>query len=274
MTAPQFSPERSTAIRSLILEEIEGARASITPSRRWGTKGIAAFIVVGAVTGGIVSAAASDIFWPDPGPGGLGAPIVSVLEDGFTATGTGSEEIPIPKASAGATHLQVIFTCGSGGSFTWGTDPVNNPGSSCSAAEIGSRQVSASYDFPLSADTTTFFINTGSENSWQISARFLGKQPTTYGTNANGETYGVAGEGAEQPDLIATSGTDPDGQPVEGYARWAELNAFSPDHPSLPSNPDEALEWQLERDQKYPHGWDIPIYSSDGATQIGVQHVG
>ena len=272
MIAPQFSPERSTAIRSLILEEIKGAPASAPTSRSW-ARAIAAFGLAGAITGGVVSAAASDLFWPNPGPGGLGAPIVSVLEDGFTAAGTGSEEIPIPKAPAGATHLQVIFTCGSGGSFTWGTDPVNNPGSSCSAAEIGSRQASASYDFPLTANTTTFFIDTGSENSWQTSARFLGKQPTVYGTNANGETYGVAGEGAEQPDLIAASGVDPNGQRVDGYARKVDLDAFSPDHPTLPSNPEEALAWQLERDQKYPDGWDIPIYSSDGITQIGVQHI-
>lgn len=36
--------------------------------------------------------------------------------------------------------------------------------------------------------------------------------------------------------------------------------------------------WQVklqnERDQKYPNGWDIPVYESDGTTQIGTFHIG
>ena len=32
--------------------------------------------------------------------------------------------------------------------------------------------------------------------------------------------------------------------------------------------------WQEERDKKYPNGWDIPVFESDGATQIGTFHVG
>lgn len=46
-----------------------------------------------------------------------------------------------------------------------------------------------------------------------------------------------------------------------------------PDHPDLPSNPEEALRWQAERTAKYPNGWDIPVYESDGVTQIGLFHV-
>jgi hypothetical protein len=31
---------------------------------------------------------------------------------------------------------------------------------------------------------------------------------------------------------------------------------------------------QAERDQKYPNGWDVPLYESDGETQIGTFHIG
>jgi hypothetical protein len=31
---------------------------------------------------------------------------------------------------------------------------------------------------------------------------------------------------------------------------------------------------QAERDQKYPDGWDVPVYESDGVTRIGSFHVG
>ena len=31
---------------------------------------------------------------------------------------------------------------------------------------------------------------------------------------------------------------------------------------------------QAERDQKYPNGWDFPLYESDGETQIGTFHIG
>lgn len=276
MTASQFAPERSNAIRSLIMNEIAASASSRRPTRmvRWNTKGIIAFVAAGAVTGGMVSAAASDLFWINRDAGGFGAPIVSVLDDGFTASGAGPEEISLPDAPAGATHLEVVFTCGTAGSFTWGTDPVNNPGSTCSASDIGTRSATGSFDFPLTENTDSFLVGTEPEDGrWQLSGRFIGEQATDYGINANGDTYGIGNDGMTGPDLVAVSGTDPEGQIVEGYARAVDLNAFGPGRPNMPSNPEEALAWQGERDKKYPNGWDIPIYTSDGITQIGEFHI-
>jgi len=42
----------------------------------------------------------------------------------------------------------------------------------------------------------------------------------------------------------------------------------------MPSSPAEAARWQRERDEKYPNGWDIPVYESDGTTRIGTFHIG
>ena len=44
--------------------------------------------------------------------------------------------------------------------------------------------------------------------------------------------------------------------------------------PHQPANPEQALQWQQERDAKYPDGWDVPLFQSDGTTQIGVFHIG
>lgn len=92
--------------------------------------------------------------------------------------------------------------------------------------------------------------------------------------NENSQTYRVENLDQEMPDLVAVSGEAPDGSMAEGYALAEDLWGFSPDHPQQPSNPEEAQEWQEERDRKYPHGWDVPIFLSDGITQIGTFHIG
>ncbi len=83
-------------------------------------------------------------------------------------------------------------------------------------------------------------------------------------TNERGQTYGTPQEtaaGYHEPDLmrvIATNGKT-------GYALSAELAG------PQPSTPEEALEWQAERGSE---SRTIPVYESDGVTQIGVFDVG
>ncbi|MBN1459971.1 MAG: hypothetical protein JXA57_10560 [Armatimonadetes bacterium] len=83
-------------------------------------------------------------------------------------------------------------------------------------------------------------------------------------TNERGQTYGTPQEtavGYHEPDLmrvLATNGKT-------GYALSADLAGPEP------SSPEEALEWQAE------HGSEprtIPVYESDGVTQIGVFDIG
>ena len=69
-------------------------------------------------------------------------------------------------------------------------------------------------------------------------------------------------------------GDNPNGTHVEAYARTSDLNAMSPEHPGEPTSPAQALEWQDERGNKYPNGWDVPAYESDGTTQVGTFHIG
>ncbi|MHB1342636.1 MAG: hypothetical protein ACYCX5_12895 [Coriobacteriia bacterium] len=79
-------------------------------------------------------------------------------------------------------------------------------------------------------------------------------------TNERGQTYGKPQEtsaGCHEPDLmmvLATNGK-------VGYALSADLAGPEP------SSPEEAVRWQAERGSE-PRT--IPVYESDGITQVGV----
>ena len=78
--------------------------------------------------------------------------------------------------------------------------------------------------------------------------------------NDSGLTYGTPTEtvsGYHEPDLIRVAATNG----KNGYAYRADLEG------PVPSSPAEALEWQAEQAGKTTT---IPVYQSDGVTQIGV----
>ncbi len=83
-------------------------------------------------------------------------------------------------------------------------------------------------------------------------------------TNARGLTYGPGPNALspqDEPDLVlatATNGKD-------GYVLATDLEG------PTPSSPEEALAWQAARAGK---AWVIPVYQSDGITQIGVFELG
>jgi hypothetical protein len=86
---------------------------------------------------------------------------------------------------------------------------------------------------------------------------------SVYPTNAAGETYGADKPLVEEPDLIAAVGR----HGVHGYLRKSDL-----ERPNItPSTPPEEVE---EYNNRALRGYDIPLYASDGVTQIGVCHVG
>ena len=180
--------------------------------------------------------------------------------------------MPLTDRPAEATHVRVTITCLTAGTFWWGLDAGgNNPSVSCAASEGGSE--TAWYDFALDPTVDKLYVTAPEGGEAAVSVQYLTYLPTRFGVNENGQTYGTGAEDAT-PDLILVIGTSPDGGEVEGYALATDLVAFSPDHPDHPANPEEALRWQQERDEKYPGGWDIPVYQSDGVTRIGTFHVG
>lgn len=82
-----------------------------------------------------------------------------------------------------------------------------------------------------------------------------------YPTNAKGQTYGPDLPMAEEPDLIAATATN--GR--DGYVLRTDLEG------PVPSTPAEALRMQAAA---AGNDREIPVYESDGTTQIGVFVIG
>lgn len=86
--------------------------------------------------------------------------------------------------------------------------------------------------------------------------------------NAHGQTYGSQGSSPVAPDLLLVEGQDSVGKPVTGYVVSRDLAEAENGGPE-PTSPAQALKQQEERLKKYPHGQWLPVYKSDGETQIG-----
>ncbi|HWL01687.1 MAG TPA: hypothetical protein VNQ52_04860 [Microbacteriaceae bacterium] len=283
---------RSDAIREALVGHVAAALAR--PRRAlWATGLVLAGAVAGAgastatvaATGGFAvqqPAVPSGQPIPDlgpaiPAPPGTipGVPVVAVLGEPTTLTVADATEIPLADRPEAATHLRVTVTALTPGSLSWGTDPGgNNPSGIWRDSDIGTRSATAWGDRPLDATTTTLYLTPSAGFTGTVTLQYVTHIPTKLGVNARGETFGAEGGPDGMPDLIAVVGEAPDGSLVTGYARASDLHTDSPDHPGMPSSPEEALQWQQERQEKYPNGWDIPVFDSDGTTQVGVFHIG
>lgn len=280
-----FSPNRSDAIQTILEAQVVTDGGQPWRRRRWLVT--AALVVAGGLAGTGVSAAAFALSTPVHessgdravvAPPGVipGQPIISLLGDPASQQASGDTDLPLQNAPAGATHVRVTVVCLTPGAASWGFDPGgNNPSSSCDEADVLSASSGAWFDFPLSATTTTLLLRSSAETRVMVSYQYLNYVPTALGVNERGQTYGAsAHDSGAQPDLVAVIGVAPGGEFVDGYVRATELDSFGPEWPGQPSSPDEALEWQTERDESYPNGWDLSVYASDGTTVIGTFHVG
>ena len=286
-----FDPGRSAAIRAGLIDQ---ARAPLPRRRRalWAIGLLTAGALVGAgasagafaATGSLQLVPATPTGEPSPhlpdavdAPAGVipGAPLVVLLGAPRSVSIEGPLEVPLTERPAEATHARVTITALTAGDLSWGTDASgNNPSGSWNDDDVPEDGTTSTwYDFPLDGTTTALYLTPAGRFTGIATVQYITQIPTRLGINARGESYGVGGPGAE-PDLVAVSGTAPDGSAVEGYARATDLAAFSPDHPEQPSNREQALRWQSERDERYPGGWDIDVYASDGETVLGTFHIG
>jgi len=301
------TPTRRDAIRTALIAHVT-ARAS-RPNFAW----IAGLVAAGAIVGAGVSAgafAATDAWrvaadddstgtgivieqplgqptpaLPDPviaPPGVLpGAPVIILVGDPTSLSATVPTQVPLTERPAAATHLRVSVTCITPGTIRWGTNPSgnnHNPGSSCTAADAGTVADTAWMDLPLDATVSTLFVTPEAGVTASVTLQYVTHVPTLFAVNDRGETYGTGMSDHGSPDLTVVEITGTDGAPILGYVRTAEMDRsflYGPDHVDAnPSTTEEALEWTAEYNGKYPNGWDIPVYESDGTTQIGVLHIG
>ncbi|HRN29848.1 MAG TPA: hypothetical protein PK890_09130 [Terrimesophilobacter sp.] len=271
----EFSPRRSDAIRAELIDTVEQTtkqKLTGTPRRWLTTVGV---LTAGMIIGGAVSAAAFTL-------GGVsadttdaplpGQDVLTPLGEQLSRVVTTDARIPLLNVPEGTTHVRVTALCLAQGSVSWGLDPGgNNPSSVCGGDET--KWTTAYFDFPLTPTDDAIYVHPEPGASLEVGYTYLHVERQPLGVNESGETYGVHQVDGEKPDLVGVIGTDADGNGIQGYARASDLYAFGPDHPTLPSNPEEAIRWQEERNAKYPNGWDIPVYKADGVTQIGVFHV-
>jgi hypothetical protein len=91
--------------------------------------------------------------------------------------------------------------------------------------------------------------------------------------NEHGQTYGSQGSSPVPPDLVLVEGQDDKGNPVTGYVLSHALTRAEFGGPE-PTSPAQALKQQEDRLKKFPDGQWLPVYKSDGKTQVGRFYVG
>lgn len=159
--------EPDEAARRDDLDDLDDER----PQRRAWDRPVAWLAVIGLVLGaGFSSALALVGGRPHTGDPLGNATAVSAV---ITERGAGSGTVPLPAAPANATALAVRFTCLSAGTFTWGTDAVQNPPSSCSTTSVG---LGLWKEFTLPAPPRlTITADQGAE--WSVAVVYISRAP-------------------------------------------------------------------------------------------------
>jgi hypothetical protein len=117
---------------------------------------------------------------------------------------------------------------------------------------------------PLVHGTGTVTINTSANASWTLQALYVNRVTSSWGINANGQTYGVPNQNGS-PDLIAVV---TDQGKIQGYVNAAEQNCAAGGDLKSPT---QALAWDKASKNR---NISIPVYTSDGTTVIGTFIVG
>jgi hypothetical protein len=136
----------------------------------------------------------------------------------------------------------------------------------CDATDLTRPSIyrTASEVVPLTAGVDSVTIQTSPDATWTLQVTYVNQVKTSWGVNANGQTYGVSNQQGT-PDLIAVV---VDQGRTQGYVEQRELNCASGgDVKSL----SEAATWNETSKNR---NITIPVYENDGVTVIGTFTVG
>ncbi|MAM54900.1 MAG: hypothetical protein CMH35_08670 [Microbacterium sp.] len=252
MNTTRMSPEFATAFRARLVDHVTTTAQPRRRRRVLLTGGLALTLALG----GTAAAAATGLL---PLPGGTMTTDLSAAVSG-TFAGTGA--LPLGERPADATGVAVSLTCLTPGTFTF------DDGASVTCTTIDDTTRPTTYTVPVDAITgNQVTIATTADAVWSLTATWVHAATNAWAVNDNGFTYGVINDNGE-PDLIAVVTTD--GQP--GYVWQSDLNdANGTTAAESFTSPEEALRWQEQNAGTVHH---IPVYESDGTTQIGVFQVG
>jgi hypothetical protein len=189
----------------------------------------------------------------DPGAVPPGGEEVRHLGEPVTVTRTGPAIVDVGPRPAGATHLDLRFTCLSAGTFEF----ADGASSSCAAGEdvVGqARHAPGARLLALLHGEHATSVTTQPRSRWRLTATYATVRTTQWAVNDAGQTYGTE-NASGHPDLIgvwASNGRN-------GYAFWRELQEPSP------TDPAEAQAWQNSPLVTVR----IPVYETDGRTVVG-----
>jgi hypothetical protein len=246
MSILEMDPVFTAALREALISNARSIRRS---RRLWRWRIGAGMLVTLSIAAGGVALATGLFSAP-------GAPIDTQLGSIVVATRTGTATIEVGTAPAGATDISLTMTCLTAGLF----DFPNGSSMTCSAADLSkpSAERSGSEVVPISPGVDTVTIETTSNATWTLRADYVNRIATTWGVNANGQSYGVSNQQGT-PDLISVVIDD---GATNGYVARSDLNCASGNQVSTLA---QALAW----DQKN-QSVSIPVYESDGTTVTGV----
>jgi hypothetical protein len=248
MSTLDMDPIFTAALREALLVT---ARDVHQARRRWRWRlGAGMFVGSTLVAGG--AALASGVF-SQPG-----APVDTPLANIVTATRTGSATVKLGPPPAKSTHLSLILTCRTIGTFYF----PNGSGMSCDATDLRRpfpEGQQASEVAPLTPGQNAVTITTSAHASWTLQAVYVNQVTTPWGTNAADQTYGVQNQKGT-PDLIAVV---VDHGKAQGYVKASELSCAERGDVKTPV---QALTWDKESQNR---NISIPAYKSDGTTVIG-----
>ncbi|WP_426940008.1 peptidase M56 family protein [Pseudarthrobacter sp. S6] len=178
---------------------------------------------------------------------------VTPLASPVTTTYTGTATVELGTPPAGTTGIQMEFRCLTPGWFEF----PDGAAASCSEADAASDRLGWSgYTISLAPGQDSVTIKTNTEARWQLTAEYVKQERTPLGVNSKGETYGVESQENGTPDLIAVMATN--GQ--SGYAYASDLYGGP-----MPTSPEDAVKnFSSPRPPR-----EIPVFQSDGETQIG-----
>lgn len=187
---------------------------------------------------------------------------ITALAPAVTSTVTGTTTVDMGARPEAATKVRMYFWCLTGGTLQLGGGATTG----CSAAEADAASPSGSWvtDLPAGQTSWTFTADPGA--TFKVRLEYVSAQTLPWGVNADGKTFGAANEHGS-PDLVAVGATN--GR--DGYAWGADLDWAGNGGGPPPKTPEEALARQAANLGK---GWAVPVYQSDGKTQVGEFIVG
>ncbi len=238
---PDTRDAYTTALRSALVEHVSQsahahARAQ-TPARRRAVRWFAGGAGFAVVLGGATAAAAGLGLLP-------GSDRVDDVADPVVVAATGPQVVDLGAQPSDATHVELQITCLTQGDVGF----ADGSSVTCGAGEV------TTYALPVTGSGTTT-IDASSTLRWEGVFTYSHREATTLGVNANGDTYGVLGSDAGEPDLVAVEATN--GR--SGYVYATDLAQDTPASPAADTTGTVRV---------------IPVYESDGETVIGEFHQG